>query len=242
MESIKIIKDSCKYSNLFHKDTLQLLESFSDHNVVAHKNIVTWNAGKSARKGNGKDFLVNAGAVVRTTTSSNSTSAKSGFISWFSLNKAVVNSPTAAPNTSTSSTNQLNNDNNIKNNNNNSRELPTVSSSKVKNSISPSPQSQNIALFEQQLERSNTRSILGSPHTPKPANLVAAHTTAAVLSPIADCNNNNSTNTNRSSSDDFGVGIYDNRRLCAASSDHLGQSQPHPTQYTPCVELEARKS
>ncbi|KAJ1421570.1 hypothetical protein B484DRAFT_421144 [Ochromonadaceae sp. CCMP2298] len=63
LEAVNIIKDKFKYSNIFQTETLTAFEAFAVSNPAAYKNIITWNKGKGAKKGNNRDFLVNAGKV-----------------------------------------------------------------------------------------------------------------------------------------------------------------------------------
>ena len=37
LEAINILKDSCKYSNLFHADTLKVLQGFAANNPAVFK-------------------------------------------------------------------------------------------------------------------------------------------------------------------------------------------------------------
>ena len=64
LDAINIVKDGAQFCNLFSPDTLAVLATMESSNVVAYQNILTWNQGRSARIGNSKDFLINAGRVV----------------------------------------------------------------------------------------------------------------------------------------------------------------------------------
>ncbi|KAJ1434070.1 hypothetical protein B484DRAFT_446882 [Ochromonadaceae sp. CCMP2298] len=64
LDTVNIIKDKFKYSNVFQPETLKVLEGFAGSNMPAFNNILTWNQGKAAKRGNNKDFLVNAGRIT----------------------------------------------------------------------------------------------------------------------------------------------------------------------------------
>lgn len=61
LDTIDIIKDRFSYCNIFHPDTLRLLESYSPSSNNTYKNIITWNSGKKARKGQQHKFLLSGG-------------------------------------------------------------------------------------------------------------------------------------------------------------------------------------
>lgn len=63
LEAVNVIKDSCQYCNIFKPDTIECFREYGAANAIVFKNITTWNAGKSARKGDKQKYLVNAGVV-----------------------------------------------------------------------------------------------------------------------------------------------------------------------------------
>ena len=52
LEAINVTKDSCPHGNVFREETLAVLRTLSSANPAAHDNIVTWNACRSALRGN----------------------------------------------------------------------------------------------------------------------------------------------------------------------------------------------
>lgn len=70
LEAMNIIKDHCAYANLFHPDTLAVLATASAANPSAYKNIVQWNAGKKALRGDKRAFLLSAAAGGSVATAS----------------------------------------------------------------------------------------------------------------------------------------------------------------------------
>mmetsp|Transcript_22187 Transcript_22187/g.37409 ORF Transcript_22187/g.37409 Transcript_22187/m.37409 type:complete len:866 (+) Transcript_22187:218-2815(+) len=127
LDAVNIIKDKFKYSNVFQPETLKVLEEFAPSNAAAFKNIVTWNAGKAAKKGDNKDFLVNAGKV-------HPANEKTGVISRFL-------SPSKSAKKGTPSTAAAGGGG--------GSVVPTTSAATKMGAISPSPHSQNLMLLNQ---------------------------------------------------------------------------------------------
>ena len=171
LDCVNILKDQCKYSNLFHSDTLNVLEAFSVHNQAAYKNIILWNSGKSAKKGNNADFILNAGKVPN-----DAVSPAGGIRSWFGSPKKAKSGSGSASN---SNTNTPTHAGHVQysaevrgpesvysphghNTTHNAMPSPSMQSAQYVphspystpskgNSVAPSPHSQNLALMQQQL-------------------------------------------------------------------------------------------
>jgi hypothetical protein len=148
LDAVNIIKDHCKYSNLFQPETLNVLRRFSVHNPVVFANIDTWNSGKSAKRGNAKDFMINAGvypAVVKAESSgsplrwfSRKATSPAGeqrspsFRAQYGSEDVRMGSPAAADATEAFGS--------------------PSSGNKKHGAVVPSPQSQNLALLQHQLQ------------------------------------------------------------------------------------------
>ena len=172
LDCVNILKDQCKYSNLFHSDTLHVFEAFSLHNQTAYKNIILWNSGKSAKKGNNSDFILNAGKVTN-----DAASPAGGIRSWFGSPKKAKNGSSGSSSNSNANTPthaahvqysaevrgpesvHSPHGHNITHNGMPSPSMQSApyvphspySTPSKGNSIAPSPHSQNLALMQQQL-------------------------------------------------------------------------------------------
>lgn len=165
LEAMDVIKDYCKYSNLLQAETLQTLDSFAAHNPVAYKNITVWNAGKSAKRGNYKGFLVQAACFPASPASSG---PRSPFW-WFTFQKTAsaatttpINSPESAKRSAVSTGEKADQ---VRSPSLTSPTSPwhtplpqptlpvaPFSGGIKQNTVAPSPQSQSLALMHQQLQ------------------------------------------------------------------------------------------
>lgn len=169
LDSLNIIKDHCKYCNVFQAETLKVLEGCAAHNSAVYKNILTWNTGKAARRGDHKAFLLSAGSASRGTATVAAGPSLSPF-RWFAGKKdsALVSpavSPAALSSVATVGSPQRGDKTDAiraaaavgPSTPPPSRPFPAIvhsppSGSVKPSTVMPSPQSQSLALLQQQLE------------------------------------------------------------------------------------------
>jgi len=61
LEALNVLKDRSKFCNVFHNDTIAALGGLKEHNEHAFDNLIRWNRGKKAWKGNLEHFLLTGG-------------------------------------------------------------------------------------------------------------------------------------------------------------------------------------